>query len=25
MVSKPLKEGLEKISDVIAELPYDKI
>lgn len=25
MVSKPLKEGLEKISDVIASLPYDKI
>ena len=25
MVSKPLKEGLEKISDVIAALPYDKI
>ena len=25
MVSKPLKQGLEKISDVIAELPYDKI
>ena len=25
MVSKPLKEGLEKISDMIAELPYDKI
>ncbi|MDO5665150.1 MAG: SRPBCC family protein [Bacteroidia bacterium] len=25
MVAKPLKEGLEKISDVIAALPYDKI
>lgn len=25
MVSKPLKEGLEKISDVIASLPYDRI
>lgn len=25
MVSKPLKEGLEKISDIIASLPYDKI
>lgn len=25
MVSKPLKEGLAKISDVIASLPYDKI
>lgn len=25
MVSKPLEEGLAKISDVIASLPYDKI
>jgi hypothetical protein len=25
MVSKPLQEGLEKIADMIAELPYDKI
>lgn len=25
MVAKPLKEGLEKISDVIASLPYDRI
>lgn len=25
MVSKPLKEGLSKISDVIASLPYDQI
>lgn len=25
MVSKPLKEGLEKISSLIASLPYDKI
>ncbi len=25
MISKPLQEGLDKISDVIANLPYDKI
>ena len=25
MVSKPLKEGIEKISDIIASLPYDKL
>ncbi len=25
MISKPLKEGLDKVSDLIASLPYDKI
>lgn len=25
MVSKPLKEGINKIADLIAELPYDQI